>query len=81
MAQGTKNGGQPVEKLGRVEPVKRATSTPLPVSDLKARLALLKANGVTFYNDGLLELHITGGRSVPAKKETADKPDVELGQV
>jgi len=63
--------------------VKRTTTTPLPVSDLKARLALLKANGVTFYNDGLLELHITGGRSVPSKKESAaaDKPDVELGQV
>lgn len=62
---------------------KRTTSTPLPVSDLKARLALLKANGVTFYNDGLLELHITGGRTVPGKKEpaTLDKADIELGQV
>jgi hypothetical protein len=60
---------------------KRKTSTPISVTDLKARLALLKANGVTFYSDGLLELHITGKPQVPAKKPEAIDQPVELGQV
>jgi hypothetical protein len=60
---------------------RRKTSTPISVSDLKARLALLKANGVTFYNDGLLELHITGRPTVPAKKPAEQDRDVELGPV
>jgi len=60
---------------------RRKTSTPVSVTDLKARLALLKANGVTFYNDGLLELHITGKPTVPGKKPAEMDKDIELGQV
>jgi hypothetical protein len=60
---------------------RRKTSTPVSVTDLKSRLALLKANGVTFYNDGLLELHITGKSTVPGKKPTEMDKDVELGPV
>lgn len=60
---------------------KRKTSTPISVTDLKARLALLKANGVTFYSDGLLELHITGKPTVPGKKPGEPDKDIDLGQV
>lgn len=61
---------------------KRKTTTPIPVADLKARIALLKANGITYYNDGLLELHLTGSRTVPGKKEGAPSDrTVDLGQV
>ena len=72
-----------MEEHRRVAPVKRKTSTPISVSDLKARLALLKANGVSYYNDGLLELHITGKSQVPGPKKSGemDRVDVDLGKV
>lgn len=51
------------------------------LADLKARLALLKQHGATYYKDGLLELHLSN-RDVPKqKKQPEDRDDVELGKV
>ena len=62
-----------------VEPIAPAPITAL--ADLKARLALLKAHGATYYKDGMLELHLTN-RDVPkVKKQPEDRDDVDLGKV
>lgn len=51
-----------------------------PLADLKARLALLKQHGATYYKDGLLELHLTN-RDAVKKPSTSVESEAELGQV
>jgi hypothetical protein len=50
------------------------------IDDLKARLALLKQHGATYYKDGMLELHLTNRDAVKAKPKIEDK-DTDLGPV
>ena len=50
------------------------------IDDLKARLALLKQHGATYYKDGMLELHLTNRDAVKAKPKSEDK-DTDLGPV
>lgn len=49
-----------------------------PLADLKARLALLKQHGATYYKDGMLELHLTN-RDAVKKKPGEQEQEANLG--